>query len=57
MQRKVLTPSEVPERLLAFQRRYKATARPFKWEFTRDDLAKLIKKLDATAQVSLPLAA
>jgi hypothetical protein len=55
VQRKVLTPNdfndlhEVPERLLAFQRRYEALAQPFRWEFTRDDLAKLLKKLDSHA--------
>jgi hypothetical protein len=52
VQRKVLNPNdfdnlrEVPERLLAFQRRYEALARPFRWEFTRQDLANVLKELD-----------
>ena len=64
LQRKVLTPndfgelSEVPARLLAFQRHYEALARPFRWEFTRDDLARVLGKLDTAApQTSLDCAA
>ena len=63
VQRKVLTPndftelSQVPERLLAFQNRYEAIAHPFKWEFTRDDLTNLMKKLDAPTQGPRSLAA
>jgi hypothetical protein len=55
VQRKVLTPNdfntlrEVPERLLGFQSRYEAIARPFQWEFTRHDLANVLKKLDMQA--------
>jgi hypothetical protein len=60
VQRKVLTPNDfdglaaVEHRLLAFQHRYEALARPFEWTFTRRDLAQLlaklaIKKADATA--------
>jgi hypothetical protein len=51
VQRKALTPNdfadlaELQARLLAFERRYEATAAPFEWRFTRDDLALLIKKL------------
>jgi hypothetical protein len=51
VQRKVLTPNdfasldEVAARLLAFQRRYEALASPFEWTFTRDDLARLMRKL------------
>lgn len=50
--RKVLTPSdfsdldEVEARLLAFERRYEATARPFEWKFTRKDLGDLMKRLE-----------
>jgi len=50
-QRKVLTPNdfadlaEVESRLLAFERRYEATAAPFEWKFTRNDLAKLLERL------------
>ncbi len=52
--RKVLTPNdfasldEVAERLLAFQRRYEEIATPFEWKFTRDDLARLMRRLSAT---------
>lgn len=62
VQRKALTPNdftdlaEIPERLLAFQRRYEAIARPFTWEFTRNDLANLVKTLDPP-QASLSEAA
>lgn len=51
VQRKVLTPNdfscleEVEERLLSFQEYYQRMATPFDWKFTRDDLARLIKKL------------
>jgi hypothetical protein len=51
VQRKVLTPNdfscldEVEERLLSFQEHYERIATPFDWKFTRDDLARLIKKL------------
>jgi hypothetical protein len=51
VQRKVLTPNdfadlaEVESRLLAFERRYAQTADPFEWKFTRDDLAKLMRRL------------
>ena len=52
VQRKVLTPndfsslSEVEERLLGFQERYQEVARPFEWKFTREDLTRLLNKLD-----------
>jgi len=51
MQRKVLTPndfeslSDLENRLLRFQERYQKIATPFEWKFTRNDLAKLMKKL------------
>lgn len=51
IQRKVLTPNdfvdlnEVEQRLLAFERRYEAAAKPFDWKFTRTDLAKLMKRI------------
>lgn len=53
VQRKVVTPndfhslSELEDRLLAFQARYEHTARPFRWKFTRADLAALLAKLRA----------
>jgi len=52
IQRKVLTPNdftdlgEVEARLLAFERRYEAAARPFEWKFTRQDLRKLLERLE-----------
>ena len=48
VQRKVLTPNDfealadMESRLLAFQRHYESLARPFKWTFTRRDLARLL---------------
>ena len=51
VQRTVLTPNdfhdlhEVETRLLAFQTRYEKTAKPFEWEFTREDLRRLLAKL------------
>lgn len=53
VQRKVLTPSdfvsraEVEARLLSFQQRYQQAAKPFRWTFTRNDLRKLLIKLDS----------
>ena len=51
IQRKVLTPNDfvdladIEQRLAAFERRYEQTAAPFEWQFTRHDLALLLKKL------------
>jgi len=51
IQRKILTPNdfvdlgEVERRLLAFERLYELSAKPFEWKFTRADLAKLMKRL------------
>jgi hypothetical protein len=62
VQRKVLTPNdfasldEVADRLLAFQQRYEEMATPFEWKFTRDDLARLMRRLSAT-DAHLPRAA
>jgi hypothetical protein len=61
VQRKVLTPNDFPDldeveaRLLAFERRYEATAKPFQWKFTRKDLRDLMKRLEQK-QVLLPAA-
>jgi transposase len=58
VQRKVLTPSdfvdlaEVEQRLLGFQRRYRQTAQPFDWRFTRSDLDRLLRRLDEHAQLA-----
>jgi hypothetical protein len=55
IQRKVLTPNdftslaEVEDRLLAFQARYEVAAKPFQWTFTRQDLIRLLAKLDDRA--------
>ena len=52
VQRKVLTPNdfidlqEVEHRLLAFERRYETTAKPFQWKFTRRDLRNLMRRLE-----------
>lgn len=53
VQRKAIAPGDfadlvaLAERLLAFQARYNATATPFGWRFTRDDLDKLLHRLAA----------
>ena len=53
VQRKVLTPNdftalaEVEDRLLRFQEHYQRAATPFRWTFTRQDLAALLAKLAA----------
>jgi hypothetical protein len=52
VQRKVLTPNDLTDlttaeqRLLTFERHYEKIATPFEWKFTRDDLHKLLDKLD-----------
>ena len=62
VRRKVLTPNdftsltEVEVRLLGFQEYYQSIARPFVWQFTRADLAALLRKLD-DAPISLRPAA
>jgi DDE superfamily endonuclease len=51
VQRKILTPNdfrslqELAQRLLAFERHYQTTAKPFEWRFTRKDLNALLCKL------------
>ena len=64
IQRKVLTPADFTDsdalaaRLLAFQDRCNATARPFDWKFTRAKLNDLCKRLDAhRGHAGLPQAA
>jgi hypothetical protein len=55
VQRKVLTPNDFDSLaqldgpMLAFQDRYERSAAPFQWTFTRDDLAKLMNRLNARA--------
>ena len=52
VQRKALSPNDftdlnlVIDRLNSFEDRYNATARPFKWKFTTNDLANLLDRLD-----------
>src|SRR5688500_8870902 len=51
-QRKVLQPNNFPDvdtleqTLLAFGRHYEQIARPFDWKFTRQDLQRLLERLD-----------
>lgn len=51
LQRKALYPDDfadlaaVADRILAFESRYNATARPFDWTFTRDDLNDLLARI------------
>jgi hypothetical protein len=53
IQRKVLQPNDftdlaaVEQQLLAFGRHYEQVAHPFEWKFTRDDLDRLLQRLDA----------
>ncbi|MCJ7607736.1 MAG: IS630 family transposase [Thermoplasmata archaeon] len=52
LQRKVLTPNdfasvqELRDRILRFQDHYEQIARPFQWKFTRNDLQRLMKRLE-----------
>lgn len=52
VQRKVVTPNDftdldqVQRRLTDFERRYNATAQPFRWKFTTTDLDDLLTRLD-----------
>jgi hypothetical protein len=52
LQRKILTPNdfrnveEVEARILGFQDRYQELAEPFEWKFTREDLVKLMRRLE-----------
>jgi transposase len=51
VQRKVVSPNdftdlvEVEQRLIDFEKRYNATATPFRWRFTRDDLHDLLARI------------
>jgi hypothetical protein len=53
VQRKALTPNdfgslaELEERLLAFGRHYSGLAEPFAWSFTRQDLERVLARIDA----------
>jgi transposase len=52
LQRKAINPNDfanlhqLSERILAFQDRYNATATPFDWTYTRDDLNTFLRRLD-----------
>lgn len=56
VQRKVVTPNDftsldqVEDRLTAFEQRYNATARPFRWKFTPADLEDLIARIERHEQ-------
>jgi hypothetical protein len=59
-QRKVLQPNNFPDldtleqTLLAFGRHYEQIAKPFEWKFTRQDLHRLLERLDQpTPQLQL----
>ena len=59
VQRKVLTPLDLPdriavaERILHFQERYGRTAKPFRWKFTRQDLQERLQALANTKSDNL----
>ncbi len=63
VQRKVLMPNdfaclaEVESRLLEFERRYETVAKPFRWKFTRQDLAEWLEKLKRVERPPEPEAA
>jgi len=56
VQRKVVTPNDftsldqVENRLTAFEQRYNATARPFRWKFTPADLEDLLARIERHEQ-------
>ncbi len=58
VQRKVLQPNDftdlaaVEERLLRFRRHYEQVAQPFEWKFTRDDLDRLLERLDTPGRTT-----
>jgi hypothetical protein len=56
VQRKAVTPNDftrldqVEDRLIAFERRYNETARPFRWKFTPADLEDLMARIERHEQ-------
>jgi transposase len=56
VQRKVVSPNDftsldqVEDRLIAFERRYNHTARPFEWKFTQTDLEDLLARIERHEQ-------
>jgi hypothetical protein len=64
IQRKVIKPADFADldarrhRLERFEKRYNATARPFDWRFTSNDLAAMLERLeDHRPKDEVPLAA
>lgn len=59
VERKVLTPNDFADlaalsaRLHDFEQLYEGAAKPFEWRFTRRDLARMMRRLDAARLVSL----
>lgn len=62
IQRKILTPNDfdsleaVAQRLYQFQKRYEKIAKPFEWKFTREDLKRMLEKIN-NSYSNLPLSA
>lgn len=60
IQRKVVKPADfadldvLAQRLVDFEPRYNAAARPFNWRFTRTDLDELIRRIDAHRTAPIP---
>ena len=60
IQRKVVKPADfadldiLAQRLIDFEPRYNAAARPFDWRFTRADLDELIRRIDAHRAEPIP---
>lgn len=63
LQRKALTPNDLPhrqameERLLGFQERYNRTAKPFDWQFTKQELQERIARINQEQIAPLKMAA
>ena len=61
IQRKVVTPNDftnleqISDRLTGFEDRYNATAEPFDWRFTRDDLARMLERIASLDPAAPPL--
>ena len=62
IQRKLLTPGDfgdldsLADQVLAFEKHYNATARPFDWKFTRADLNRLLARIRRARPVRAPAA-
>jgi hypothetical protein len=59
LQRKLLTPcdfislEELESKILGFEKYYEAAAKPFRWKFTRNDLNRLLARIDVRDQLKL----